>query len=1316
MAATKAILSMSQWAFVELGLENVFEFVVMATRDDLDANAEFIRLADTYVEVPAGKNSNNYANVDLICKTAVAQNVDAVWPGWGHASENPKLPKQLSELGIIFIGPTSPVMSVLGDKIAANILAQTAGVPSIPWSGDGLQAELTEEGTIPDATFQKGTIHSVEEAIDCADRIGYPVMLKASEGGGGKGIRMCNSKSELEMAYPQVLAEQPGSPVFMMQLCTGARHIEVQVVGDVHGNVVALNGRDCSTQRRFQKIFEEGPPEIVPPSTFREMERAAQRLTQSIGYIGAGTVEYLYNSNDNKYYFLELNPRLQVEHPVTEEITQVNLPATQLQALMGIPLDRMPQIRRFYGRDEADTTSPIDFMTEDYPTPTSHVIAAHITAENPDDGFKPTSGKIERIKFQSSVTCWGYFSVGANGAIHEFADSQFGHIFARGKTREESRKTLNLALRQLEVVGEIRNPVGYLVELLNTDAFKQNTISTAWLDGLIAARTVKPNYDNLDVVFYAAIFRAMETLKAKERALLEDLAKSQLGLLRQVGGMNKFPIVITFDGQRYTMEVTRTGPDRLVLSINGSAIKAKVRTQADDSIFVSVGNSVMKVFGIEEALGLKLRLAGIGTIMLPTIYDPSELRSEFNGKVVRFLHDDGAAVKEGEPYVELEAMKMIMPIRASASGRVTHVKGAGSIVQAGELLAKLELDDPSSVQKIDDFEGSFDLAAMEGAPPEERSPSEKIMEILDGYAPTAAPTKLVQQLFAEMPVEEKPAAANAIIDRFLEVEKRFVDTSGQQTQDQVQLDLIAKGKDNLSEVVALSLAHSQLAVRSEIVLATIRCVRQMPTQFADQCSDGIHQLSELPTGAGYDQVVLLSQADLDSVDSVHFQESLDNLRKVMISTDSEIMSTWGANRAGVELLTELMGDSDAAVRKRALETYIRRVYRGAFKVSNLEVIDEGPWSITASWRFQYRDSIPDLEGAVVRQGFCAVVPELADVQKSLEGEIPMEKGNEELPLNVITYVVGNSFPALTDRNTFYSTDAGIGDITGNVQGWLQDAQEKLQAAGVRECSLMLPQAPNIPRYLSFCEGVGWKEEPTRRDMRPTFPLLLEVSSLAESYDLEHMMQVIDRNSQVYLGTEKGAESGKFGKPSTIFVRLIAHPNLRVASGDEWMTVPEALLLQGVDEIERVRLQGKGGKLSNSHIFLHLMVPVDLSPQELNVHFETCINRFVSKYGVRLQELRLDEIVVKVGVGQESIGRKETLRFTASSMTGEYLKPVGLIERHDPVTGRPVQWLDIDSGTERQLSNVPQRQMQRRRSMARRAGSTYAPEFLGMMKA
>ena len=296
MAATKSILSMRNWAYMTFGDANALEFVAMCSPEDLNANAEYIKLADSYVVVPGGSNKNNYANVDLIIKIAMDEGVDGVWPGWGHASENPKLPDGLAAKGIKFIGPNSNVMAALGDKIAANILAQTAGVPSIPWSGDGvtISEEQARTGEIPAEKFRDCQVTTLEEAVAAAAKIGYPVMLKASEGGGGKGIRMNANEDELTANFPQVVAEVPGSPMFMMQLATGARHLEVQVVGDEHGNAVALSGRDCSTQRRFQKIFEEAPPAIADPKVFREMEQAAMRLCSAIGYNGAGTVEYLY--------------------------------------------------------------------------------------------------------------------------------------------------------------------------------------------------------------------------------------------------------------------------------------------------------------------------------------------------------------------------------------------------------------------------------------------------------------------------------------------------------------------------------------------------------------------------------------------------------------------------------------------------------------------------------------------------------------------------------------------------------------------------------------------------------------------------------------------------------------------------------------------------------------------------------------------------------------------------------------------------------------------------------------------------------------
>ena len=479
---------------------------------------------------------------------------------------------------------------------------------------------------------------------------------------------------------------------------------------------------------------------------------------------------------------------------MTEQLTQVNLPATQLQVAMGIPLSNIPQIRKFYGRDVDDISDEIDFLKDRYVYPDRHVIASRITAENPDDGFKPTSGKIQRIKFQSSVSCWGYFSVGANGGIHEYADSQFGHIFAHGPNREEARKALSLALRNIDVVGDIRNPVEYLVELLDMEDFKDNTIDTSWLDGLIKERTVQLNYSSFDVVFYSAVYRAMAKVKEEEGELLETLGKSQIGLLDSVSSNNKFPIEITFEGKKYNFQVKREGPATMTFTIGGKSITTRLEGRPDGSIFVTVGTTNMKISGTEEALGLRLRMEGIATVMVPTIYDPSELRSEFNGKIVRYLQDNGGAVKAGEPYVELEAMKMIMSVKAASAGKIEHTRGAGSIVAAGELLGSLQLDDPSSVVKIVPFEGDFSISSStEGDP---TSMQAQVELALDGFAPLADEDTLVQQLFAATPAADAPALACMLMDRYLAVEEKFASLyNANLNSDQIFLALINENKE-----------------------------------------------------------------------------------------------------------------------------------------------------------------------------------------------------------------------------------------------------------------------------------------------------------------------------------------------------------------------------------------------------------------------------------------------------------------------------------------------------------------------------------------
>ncbi|KXZ43840.1 hypothetical protein GPECTOR_79g119 [Gonium pectorale] len=260
--------SVRSWAAQALGSPRAVAMVAMATPDDMRVNAEHIAMADQFVEVPGGTNNNNYANVELIVQIALRAGVDAVWPGWGHASENPDLPAALTHHGIRFLGPPAGPMAALGDKVGSTLLAQAANVPTLPWSGSAVRVSVDEcaGGVIPPSTYSAACIplDDVEAAVEACQKIGYPVMLKASWGGGGKGIRKVSSDDEVRAVFKQVAGEVPGSPIFAMKLAPASRHLEVQLLCDMHGNVASLYSRDCSVQRRHQKIIEEGPVTAAP--------------------------------------------------------------------------------------------------------------------------------------------------------------------------------------------------------------------------------------------------------------------------------------------------------------------------------------------------------------------------------------------------------------------------------------------------------------------------------------------------------------------------------------------------------------------------------------------------------------------------------------------------------------------------------------------------------------------------------------------------------------------------------------------------------------------------------------------------------------------------------------------------------------------------------------------------------------------------------------------------------------------------------------------------------------------------------------------
>lgn len=702
------------------------------------ANAEYIRMGDVIVDVPGGSNNHNYANVTLIVELARLHGVHAVWAGWGHASENPLLPDTLqkSQPPIKFIGPSGPPMRALGDKIGSTIIAQSAGVPCIAWNGDHVKAEYDQlTGSLPEKAFEDATIVNAVDAQEAAARIGFPVMIKASEGGGGKGIRRVDALEDVANAFRQVCGEVPGSPIFIMKLSAKSRHLEVQLLADEYGDAVALNGRDCSVQRRHQKIIEEGPPVAANPEAWKQMENAAVALAKAVQYANAGTVEYLYSESEAKFYFLELNPRLQVEHPVTEMITRVNLPASQLQVAMGIPLYNIPEIRELYGKhrfedDPSAESSKIAFESTQRIAPNGHCIAVRITAENAEAGFKPTSGGIQELNFRSTPDVWGYFSMDSSGSIHEFADSQFGHLFASGPNREQARRNMVLAMKELSIRGDISTTVDYISKLIELEDFVANKIDTAWLDGIISANvngigaaegflahrtsvTIQTLSDHVYVVLGATI-TAFDLCSSGEKRFLELLNKGQLppkSLLKM-----KHVIELILAGVKYKICCTRNGPNSFSIAVaDGSldSVLTSVRFLSDGGYLIDIcGTSHVAYLTnkVDAATGMRMNVSGKNVVFSPD-YDPTALRTDVAGKLVKKLKPDGARVKKGEPYGEIEVMKMFLPLKVEESGVLLWTVNEGAAIGAGDLLANLELDNPDNVAKVSIFSGTLKVPA-----------------------------------------------------------------------------------------------------------------------------------------------------------------------------------------------------------------------------------------------------------------------------------------------------------------------------------------------------------------------------------------------------------------------------------------------------------------------------------------------------------------------------------------------------------------------------------------------------------------------------
>uniref|UniRef100_A0A665XCX2 acetyl-CoA carboxylase n=1 Tax=Echeneis naucrates TaxID=173247 RepID=A0A665XCX2_ECHNA len=740
IAAVKCMRSIRRWSYEMFRNERTIRFVVMVTPEDLKANAEYIKMADHYVPVPGGPNNNNYANVELIVDIAKRIPVQTVWAGWGHASENPKLPELLNKAGISFLGPSSKAMWALGDKVASSIVAQS-GMASLMWSMFWLRVDWAEEDqglgnviSVPPEIYSKGCVHDVDAGLAGAEKIGYPVIIKASEGGGGKGIRKVESSEDFPTSFRQVQTEVPGSPIFIMQLAQQARHLEVQILADEYGNAISLFGRDCSIQRRHQKIIEEAPATIAAPSTFEQMERFAVRLAKMVGYVSAGTVEYLF-SEDGSFHFLELNPRLQVEHPCTEMIGDVNLPAAQLQIAMGIPLHRIKDIRLFYGETPWGDTI-INFETpECVPSPRGHVIAVRITSENPDEGFKPSSGTVQELNFRSSKNVWGYFSVGATGGLHEFADSQFGHCFSWGENREEAISNMVVAMKELSIRGDFRTTVEYLVKLIETESFRNNDIDTGWLDHLIAEKVQAERPDTMLGIVCGSLHVADATFRKSMSDYLHSLERGQV--LPAASLLNSVSVDLIYEGVKFCLKVARQSPTTYVIMMNGTHIEIDVHRLNDGGLLLSYDGSSHTTYMKEEVDSYRITV-GNKTCVFEKEKDPTVLRSPSAGKLLQYTVQDGDHIVAGDTYAEIEVMKMVMTLTVQQSGCIHFVKRPGAVLVPGCVVAHVDLDDPSSVHRVE-----LNTATL---PPQQPLPSageklhqvfhsvlENLTKVMDGY-------------------------------------------------------------------------------------------------------------------------------------------------------------------------------------------------------------------------------------------------------------------------------------------------------------------------------------------------------------------------------------------------------------------------------------------------------------------------------------------------------------------------------------------------------------------------------------------------------
>ncbi|WP_188189720.1 ATP-binding protein [Nonomuraea sp. SYSU D8015] len=633
----------------DLSAETGARIETVALYTDADREATFVREAD--IAYPLGPASARpYLDHAVLERALTETGADAAWVGWGFVAEDPAFAELCEKIGVTFVGPSAEAMRRLGDKIGAKLIAEEVGVPVAPWS--------------------RGEVATLEEALRAGEEIGYPLMLKASAGGGGRGIRVVSSKEELADAYERTRQEAlrafGSGVVFLERLVTGARHVEVQVIADGQGTAWALGVRDCSVQRRNQKIIEESASPVLMEEQAAELKASAERLALAVGYRGACTVEFLYHPGEKLFAFLEVNTRLQVEHPITEITTGTDLVRLQLHVAAGGKLEG-PQ-----------------------PVEAGHAVEARLNAEDPDRDFAPSPGRIARLVLPAGPGIRVDTGVREGDVIPADFDSMIAKIIAYGRDREQALGRLRRAMADLTVIieGGATNK-SFILDLLDQPEVIAASADTGWIDRVRAeGRLVSHRHSAI-----ALAAAAIEAYREQEELSRSRLLSTAYGGRPQVQHDPGRPLDLKLRGVGYRVSVARAGHKRFRVGVSagGAVHPADVEVDRFDA---HCGQITVN--------GRRFRLvsAAHGPIHLVEVDGVTHRISRDEGGVVRSPAPAlvvaaplavGDEVEAGAPVLVLESMKMETVLRAPFRARVRECPvSVGSQVETGAPLMRLE--------------------------------------------------------------------------------------------------------------------------------------------------------------------------------------------------------------------------------------------------------------------------------------------------------------------------------------------------------------------------------------------------------------------------------------------------------------------------------------------------------------------------------------------------------------------------------------------------------------------------------------------------